>query len=132
MSTAQLTVLWYAGILVSVILLLDSVSSYRLIIVVILFTCLTIYTLKPQPKVNRKTLISAVLTPLALLGLVFSTWIYQQKPYKNREDATHDERDLLDQIIQMEGDANLIELDKVVISEVILTQVGFYPISMDG
>ena len=105
MTTAQLTVLWYAGILISGILLIDDLTAYRFIAVVILFASLAIYSLRPHPQAKKRLLPLTVLGPFAAVGLLLYGWI----TYGTYQHQT---------------ETNLVELDKVVITNAHLEKVS--------
>lgn len=106
MTTSQLAVLWYAGLLVSGILLLDDFSANRLIVVVLLVASLTIFTLRPHPQAKKQLLLASVLGPPVAIGFLVYSWIEFNK--SSKDDA----------------ETRLIELDKVVISDLGIEQVS--------
>lgn len=106
MTTSQLAVLWYAGLLISGILLLDDFSADRLIIVVLLLASLTIFTLRPHPQARKQLVLASVLGPPVAIGLLLYSWIEFNKSSKGNAET------------------RLIELDKVVISDFGLAQVS--------
>ncbi len=86
MNTAQLTVLWYAGLLIIAILLFqaaDKDSAYLLIAAITLFTLLLLYTLKPHPQARKRWVLGWVLSPFLIAGLGLFGW-YGYDQYKDR------------------------------------------------
>ncbi len=71
MNTAQLVVLWYAGFAIVATLLAHSEESpTTLILAIILFAGLILFTLRNHPKANKKSVAIAVLSPLVLFVLL--------------------------------------------------------------
>jgi hypothetical protein len=104
MTTAQLTVLWDALLLICVILLLDATANR--FIIISLVTILTIYTLKPHSHAKKKWLPLTVLGPFAGIGLLFYGWL-QYTDYRDNALKT------------------LIEFDKVVVTDAALEKVSY-------
>lgn len=73
MNTAQLTVLWYAGLAVVTILLNQGDSLYSIAAIIVL-AGLLIYTLKPQPQVCKDRLLLFVGGPLVAIG-IWMVWM---------------------------------------------------------
>lgn len=73
MSTAQLTVLWYAGLAVVTILLFEGDSLYS-VAAIILLAALLIYTLKPHPQVRKGRFLLFVVGPFVALGTGWYGW----------------------------------------------------------
>ena len=83
MNTAQLIVLWYAGLLTVVILLLQALwrdSASHLIAAIAVIAALLIYTLRPHPAARKRWLVLLVGVPwlagaATLLGvLAYPLW----------------------------------------------------------
>ena len=85
MNTPQLTVLWYAGLLIAMIMA-GRGSSYSgeswQIASIIVLASLFIYTFRPHPKANKKVVAAWVIAPFLLIALslgVYLGWIEYQK-----------------------------------------------------
>jgi len=77
MNTAQLTVLWYAALVIIAILFFEAVSNnsaYTLIVAIVVLTTLLIYTLKPHPQARKGTLLLLVVGPFIVFGTGFYGW----------------------------------------------------------
>ena len=71
MNTAQLVVLWYAGLLVALILVFQAFTAgsvHYLIAAVVAVAGMLIYTLKPHPAARKAWVAGAVLMPPLLLA----------------------------------------------------------------
>ena len=86
MNTAQLIVLWYAGLIVFVILsfkALDSSNVNYFVVAIILINAILIYTFRPHPNARKKRVLVAVVTPIMIVPLLFVifSWYgtYQEK-----------------------------------------------------
>jgi hypothetical protein len=74
MNTAQLTVLWYAGLLIAGILVFQISDTYASIAVVILLASLLIYTVKPHPHARKGWLLLFIVGPLIVIGVGVYGW----------------------------------------------------------
>jgi len=83
LSTSQLVVLWYGGIIISFILWDNYEDLYKVLAVSVL-TGLLIYTLNPHPNANKRQVFFWVVLPVPLtLGLIYGgDWVYDQ--YKEK------------------------------------------------
>lgn len=79
LSTSQLVVLWYGGIIISSILW-DAYDDLYKILAVTVLTGLLIYTLNPHPNANKRKVFFWVVLPFPLtMGLIFGcAWLYEQ------------------------------------------------------
>jgi hypothetical protein len=88
MNTKQLVVLWYAGLLVALVLLAfgfepGARSPWPFVLSICVIAGLFILSFSPHPRANKKLLALFVLTPIALLaaGVGYAAYI------ENRQDA---------------------------------------------
>lgn len=73
MNTKQLVVLWYAGLLLTTILLFHASGRgglWSAVSAIILMSAILIYTLRPHPQVKKSRLALWVLAPFLLLAAV--------------------------------------------------------------
>lgn len=79
LSTSQLVVLWYGGIIISFILW-DSYNEIYKVLGVAALAALLIFTLNPHPNANKRKVFLWVVLPVPLtLGLIYSSaQVYEQ------------------------------------------------------
>jgi len=78
MNTKQMVVLWYAGLLLTAILLLKGLEDRALwagVSAIILMSAILIYTLRPHPQVKKSRLALWVLAPFLLLAVVGAAYM---------------------------------------------------------
>lgn len=88
MNTAQLIVLWYAGLVTAAILVFQTFgreSASFLIAAIALLAALLIYTLKPHPSARKRWVLLAVGGPLLLGPLAFYGWWSYEERISARE-----------------------------------------------
>lgn len=76
MNTAQLIVLWYAGLLIIGILIYQGfeASTNFLVAAIVVLAALLLYSLTPHPSARKKLVLIAVSGPFALAALVVGGW----------------------------------------------------------
>lgn len=88
MNTAQLIVLWYAGLITTGVLLVrasDTSSAGYLIAAIALVTMLLLYTLKSHPQARKRRVLLAVLLPVLGVPASVAGYVWYQDYAARRE-----------------------------------------------
>jgi hypothetical protein len=103
MNTAQLIVLWYAGLIIIAMLAFKAIESSSAgfpISGVVLLAALLIYTLKPHPHARKRWVLAGVGGPLVLAALGLYFWLHYESggpPARRRSLASipHEQVDVV-------------------------------------
>ena len=108
MNTKQLVILWYAGMLLTALLLLRALTNipnalWPLMAAIVLMSAILIYTLRPHPQAKKSRLALWVLAPILLLATIGAGYkVYQANRAKiarilaNAKLLTSDQYEFID------------------------------------
>ena len=101
MNTAQLIVLWYAGLLVSAIFYVIASNNHNpiyLIVAIAVISIILIYSLRPNPAVKKRKVIFAVAIPIITILIIIGSYIayesniFRLKPAERPAEAPAPEK----------------------------------------
>jgi tetratricopeptide (TPR) repeat protein len=100
-NTAQLIILWYATLIISILLsvrAIDAANSVYFVVVIIIITALLVYSLRPNPKVKKRTVFVGVVGPI--IGLILVGLFWAKHSSNLREEAL--QKEMINQAKQAE------------------------------
>lgn len=107
MSTAQLSVLWYAGITISAVLLnlADRKGAVYGMAAIVVMAGILIYSLGPHPQARKRLVSLIVLAPFLVAGLLLLSYVGYSKyhSYSSRQLIKNSEVEMVDWTLGLGG-----------------------------
>jgi hypothetical protein len=108
MNTAQLIVLWYAGLIITGVLLVrasDTSSAGYLIGAISLVAALLLYTLKSHPQARKRRVLVAVVLPLIAIPASMASYAWYQGYAARRaqRSISHEQLEILGPALRRRG-----------------------------
>jgi len=108
MNTAQLIVLWYAGLTITGVLLVrasDTSSVGYLIGAISLATALLLYTLKSHPQARKRRVLVAVVLPLIAIPASMASYVWYQgyAARRGQRSISHEQLQILNSALTRRG-----------------------------